>query len=56
MNVGVWVVLLPAVGVLCAAVTAVVGVTVVLRGTNSHDREGVLRAVAEIVRAVRGKQ
>lgn len=55
MNVEVWI-LLPVAGLVCAALAAVLIVSVALRGCASGDRAGVLRAAAEVVRAVRGKR
>lgn len=46
--------LVPVAGVVCASAVAVVVVLAVLRGTASQDRAAVVRAAAEVVRAVRG--
>ncbi|MFE2145207.1 hypothetical protein ACFXA3_26315 [Streptomyces sp. NPDC059456] len=48
--------LVPVAGMLVAAATAVAIVTVALKGTASRDRATVLKAVAEVVRAVRGRR
>ncbi|MFE0733230.1 hypothetical protein ACFW2X_34370 [Streptomyces antibioticus] len=59
MNVSEWAALMvPVVAValvaLVAAVAAVLVVIVAMRGTASGDRATVLKAVAEVIRAVRG--
>nr|WSW48738.1 hypothetical protein OG296_37035 [Streptomyces sp. NBC_01001] len=48
--------LVPVAGVLVAAAAAVLIVMVALRGTASRDRATVLKAVAEVIRALRGSR
>ncbi len=47
--------LVPVAGLLIVAGAAVRIVVVALKGTASRDRAPVLRAVAEVIRAVRGR-
>lgn len=47
--------LVPVAGLMVVAGAAVRIVVVALKGTASRDRALVLRAVAEVIRAVRGK-
>jgi hypothetical protein len=55
MDVTAWA-LVPVAILLMTAATAVVIVMVALRGTASRDRASVLKAVAEVIRAVRGSR
>ncbi|MFB7287787.1 hypothetical protein [Actinacidiphila glaucinigra] len=55
MEVTAWA-LVPVAILLVTAATAVVIVMVALRGTASRDRATVLKAVAEVIRAVRGRR
>ncbi|MFD8723876.1 hypothetical protein ACFV2H_39475 [Streptomyces sp. NPDC059629] len=55
MDVTAWA-LVPVAGMLVMATTAVSIVIVALRGTASRDRATVLKAVAEVVRALRGSR
>ncbi|MGW4698112.1 hypothetical protein ACWEO1_37700 [Kitasatospora cineracea] len=48
--------LVPVVGMLVAALTAVLIAVVALKGTASRERAAVLRAVADVVRAVYGRR
>ncbi|MFJ9448627.1 hypothetical protein ACIRRH_43595 [Kitasatospora sp. NPDC101235] len=48
--------LVPVASMLVAAASAVAIVMVALKGTASRDRATVLRAVAEVIRAVRGSR
>ncbi|MGW4513028.1 hypothetical protein ACWEO4_13685 [Streptomyces sp. NPDC004393] len=55
MNIAAWV-WVPVAVTLVAAVAAVLMVIVVVNGTASRDRATVLKAVAEVIRAVRGSR
>ncbi|MCF4140444.1 hypothetical protein L1856_31760 [Streptomyces sp. Tue 6430] len=55
MDVTAWA-LVPVAGMLVTAATAVSIVMVALKGTASRDRATVLKAVAEVIRAVRGRR
>ncbi|GAB2460225.1 hypothetical protein [Streptomyces incanus] len=48
--------LVPVAGMLVAATAAVLIVGLALKGTASRDRARVLSAVAEVIRAVRGRR
>ncbi|MFD0263833.1 hypothetical protein ACFVH7_36825 [Kitasatospora indigofera] len=49
-------VLVPVAGMAIAAVAAVLIVAVSLKGTSARERAGILRAVAHLVRAIRGRK
>ncbi|MGW3668153.1 hypothetical protein [Streptomyces sp. NPDC005141] len=55
MDVTAWA-LVPVTGMLVTATAAVLIVVVALKGTASRDRATVLRAVAEVILAVRGRR
>ncbi|NRQ31915.1 hypothetical protein HII36_08690 [Nonomuraea sp. NN258] len=55
MNPAVWV-LMPIAGLGCVATTAVVIVWMATRGCGPADRARVLRAIAEVIRAVWGSR
>ncbi|MCX4538924.1 hypothetical protein OHA79_45090 (plasmid) [Streptomyces sp. NBC_00841] len=55
MDVTAWA-LVPVASMLVAATAAVLVVVVALKGTASRDRATVLRAVAEVILAVRGRR
>ncbi|MEV1246612.1 hypothetical protein ACIBO2_26975 [Nonomuraea sp. NPDC050022] len=55
MNLTMWA-LVPMAGVACAALAAVLMVLIATRGCAAADRARVLRALAEVVRAVWGKR
>ncbi|WP_331732791.1 hypothetical protein OG613_48645 (plasmid) [Streptomyces sp. NBC_00015] len=55
MNITVWA-LLPVAGMLLASITAVLIVLVALKGTVGRDRAMILKAVAEVVRSIRGNR
>jgi len=55
MHINAWA-LVPVVGILIAATAAVLIVVVALKDTASRDRATVLRAVAEVIRAVQGRR
>lgn len=54
MDIAVWAAMVPVATVLVAAIAAVLAVVVTMKGTASRDRAMVLKAVAEVIRAVRG--
>jgi hypothetical protein len=56
MNIAAWATLVPVAVALVAAGAAVLIVIVVVKGTVSGDRATVLKAVAEVIRAVRGSR
>ncbi|WP_371788092.1 hypothetical protein OG404_09075 [Streptomyces griseoaurantiacus] len=56
MNITAWATLVPVAVALVAAAAAVLIVIVVVKGTASRDRATVLKAVAEVIRAVRGSR
>lgn len=56
MDIAVWVALVPVAAVLVVAVAAVLIAAVSMKGTASWDRAGVLEAIADVIRAVRGKR
>ncbi|MFB9202712.1 hypothetical protein ACFFV7_16060 [Nonomuraea spiralis] len=55
MNSALWV-LVPVISLVCVATTAVLMVWVAIRGCASADRARVLRATAEVIRAVWGRR
>ncbi|WP_427168710.1 hypothetical protein ACQF4J_01540 [Streptomyces sp. C1-1] len=56
MSVSAWAVMVPVAVTLVAAVAAVLLVIVAVKDTTSRDRATVLKAVAEVIRAVRGSR
>ncbi|MEU3175504.1 hypothetical protein [Streptomyces sp. NPDC007000] len=56
MNVSAWALMVPVAVTLVAAVAAVLVVIVAVKDTASGDRATVLKAVAEVIRAVRGSR
>ncbi|MFJ6900559.1 hypothetical protein [Streptomyces hokutonensis] len=56
MNISAWALMVPVAVTLVAAVTAVVVVIVAVKDTASGDRATALKAVAEVIRAVRGSR
>ncbi|MEU1201891.1 hypothetical protein ABZ446_37530 [Streptomyces sp. NPDC005813] len=56
MDITAWVALVPVGAVLIAAIVAVVIVVVAVQGTPARARAEVLKAVAEVIRAVRGSR
>ncbi|MFE2470553.1 hypothetical protein FNV62_06285 [Streptomyces sp. RLB3-17] len=56
MDITAWVVLVPVVAMLIAAIAAVVIVVVAVQDTTACARAEVLKAVAEVIRAVRGSR
>ncbi|MFB7864738.1 hypothetical protein [Streptomyces sp. NPDC056069] len=56
MNVSDWALVVPVAVTLVAAVAAVLVVVVAVKDTASRDRATVLKAVAEVIRAVRGSR
>ncbi|WP_393052959.1 hypothetical protein [Streptomyces sp. LN549] len=55
MDITAWV-WVPVAAMLVAATAAVLIVAIALRGTESSDRAIVIKAVAELIRAVRGRR
>ncbi|MFE2409895.1 hypothetical protein ACFXDE_16310 [Kitasatospora sp. NPDC059408] len=56
MNIAAWAPLVPISVAFMAASAAVLIVIVAVKGTASKDRATVLKAVAEVIRAVRGSR
>ncbi|MFE2217587.1 hypothetical protein ACFW93_37430 [Streptomyces canus] len=56
MDITAWAALVPVVAVLVTAAATVLIVIVALGGTASRDRATILKAVAEVIRAVRGSR
>lgn len=54
MNSATWAALVPFGAMVVVAASAVTIVVVALKGTAPHDRAGVLKAAAEVIRAMRG--